>query len=72
MVRDEDIAQLEVPVTEPTKDPVNEPVIGAVKLLSCRELDTVPAGRPDGATKDADNAALLVPRNPTAPFIELV
>ena len=46
---------------------MKEPVIGEVKLLSCSELENVPAGSPDGSTNEAvvalddDTAQLLVP-----------
>jgi hypothetical protein len=72
MVRDEDTAHEAVPVSDPTREPVKDPVIGAVRLLSCNELEMVPTGSPDGSTNEAvvaldeDTAQEAVPvKDPT-------
>ena len=67
-------AQLLVPNNEPVNEPVKEPV------LTCAELDTVPAGTVAIAANayeaviatDEDCAHELVPKNPTPDDNELV
>ena len=53
IAREDETAQLEVPTNVPVREPVNDPVIGLVRLFNWSELEMVPAGSPDGRTNDA-------------------
>ena len=52
IVREAETAQLDVPTNVPVREPVYDPVMGLVKLLSCKELEIVPIGKPEGSTYD--------------------
>lgn len=63
VARDDETAQLAVPINSPRNDPVYEPVNGAVNELNCVELLITPEGRPVGNTYDALVAHDAVPNS---------